>query len=405
MAISFHQARQTILDHVPLLGTEKVPLPDADGRVLAKDIIADASLPAFTNSAMDGFAVRSQDCIAGATLVSTGYLPAGEAGGQTIQPGTAVRIMTGAPLPAGADAVVPLESCREEGRSLTLPQQVKSGDHIRWAGEDVRPGDQIIGVGKILRAADISLLASLRRSGILVYRQARVAILTGGDELQKLSAPPLPGKIVDSNSLALAAALKEIGAVPVPLGIARDQHQDLRQKIAAGLTADALITSAGVSAGDRDLIREILSEFQARELFWKIRIRPGHPTAFALIDKTPIFSLPGNPVSTLLIYEEFVRPALLKMMGHHQWLRPMFKAILTEPLKKKPGRTQIVRLSVKVNPQGDLLAGSAGDQNTGILTTSVAAQGIALLDEERDFYPAGEAIPIHFLGSAPGLEG
>ena len=403
MPISFYQARQKILDTVPTLATEKVPLSDAAGRAIATDIIAEHPLPAFDNSAMDGYAVCAEECHHGVTLPVTGYLPAGETSTAAVKPGTVVRIMTGAPIPAGADAVIPFEDCQEGQDQITIQQTVKKGDHIRWCGEDMRPGDRVISQGALLRPAEISLLASFRHATVPVHLRARVAILATGDELQEVDEPHFSGGIVNSNSPSLAAAVREIGAIPIVLGIARDNLSDLREKIRAGLQADVLITSAGVSSGDRDLVREILEELGAKEIFWKINIKPGHPTAFALHDHTPVFSLPGNPVSTLLIFEEFVRPALLKMMGHHSVLRTLYRATLSEPLKKKPGRLQILRVALQINQDGEMIVSSAGDQNTGILRTLVNAQGIALLAAERDFFAAGEKIDIHLFGASTVL--
>ncbi|MCK4502249.1 MAG: molybdopterin molybdotransferase MoeA [Desulfuromonadales bacterium] len=403
MPISFYEARQQILDTVPTLAIEKVSLFDAAGRAVAEDIVATQPLPAFNNSAMDGYAVRVADCAIGTILPVVGYLPAGKTSTTTGKPGTVVRVMTGAPIPSGADAVVPFEDCKEEANKITILRTVKKGGGSVRAGEDIRPGDKIIAAGTLLRPAEISLLASLRLGTILVHRRVRVAILATGDELQEIDELPFNGGIVDSNTSALAAAVQEVGAIPLLLGIARDNLTDLREKIKEGLQADVLITSAGVSAGDRDLVREVLEEFGIKEIFWKLRIKPGHPTAFGMDNDTPVFSLPGNPVATLLTFEEFVRPALLKMMGHNSVFKTLYRATLTEPIKKKKGRLQILRVSVRINQDGEMVVSSAGDQNTGILRTLVDAQGIALLADDRDFFAAGEKIDIHLLGASTAL--
>ena len=403
MAISFYQARQQILDTVPILTPEKVPLLDAAGRAIATDIIADQPLPSFNNSAMDGYAVRAADCTVGTNLPVAGYLPAGKTSADPVKPGTVVKIMTGAPIPQGTDAVIPFENCQAEQDQITIQQTVKKGDHIRWTGEDIRPGDRVIPRGTLLRPAEISLLASFHLATIPVHPRVRVAILATGDELQEIDEPHFSSGIVNSNSWALAAAVQEIGATPLVLGIARDNLSSLREKIKEGLQADVLITTAGVSAGDRDLVREVLEELGIEEIFWKIKIKPGHPTAFGMHNHTPVFSLPGNPVSTLLTFEEFVRPALLKMMGHHTVLKALHRATLSEPLKKKPGRLQILRVAIQINPDGEMMVSSAGDQNTGILRTLVNAQGIALLAAERDFFAAGEKIDVHLLGASTAL--
>lgn len=403
MPISFYEARQQILDTVPTLTIERIPLIEAAGRAVAEDIIARQALPAFDNSAMDGYAVRAEDCTSETALPVAGYLPAGETASDTFKPGTAVKIMTGAPIPQGADTVIPFENCKEEQNAISILYTVKKGDHIRWTGEDIRPGDQIIPAGTLLRPAEISMLASFRFATVPVHRRVRVAILATGDELQEIDELHFEGGIVNSNSWGLAAAIHEVGAIPVMLGIARDNLTDLREKIKEGLQADVLITSAGVSSGDRDLVREVLAEFGVKEIFWKLKIKPGHPTAFAMYSNTPVFSLPGNPVSTLLTFEEFVRPALLKMMGHHTVLKTLHRGTLTEPIKKKPGRLQILRVSINIDQDGEMMVSSAGDQNTGILRTLVNAQGIALLAEERDFFAAGEKIDIHLFGASTAL--
>jgi len=238
---------------------------------------------------------------------------------------------------------------------------------------------------------------------VRVHRRVRVAILSTGDELQEIDELHFEGGIVNSNSWALAAAVREIGGVPLMLGIARDNLESLREKLNDGLQADVLITSAGVSAGDRDLVREVLEELGVIQQFWKINIKPGHPTAFGLKEKTPVFSLPGNPVSTMITFEEFVRPALLKMMGHRTLFKPLFKARLQQPINKKTGRLQLMRVAIEFADTGELLVGSSGDQNTGILRTMVAAHGIALLEADRERYEAGELVDVHLLGAATAL--
>jgi molybdopterin molybdotransferase len=403
MPISYYQARERILSAVEPLAVEKVLLLDAAGRAVAEEIIARQPLPAFDNSAMDGYAVRAEDCSAGAVLPLAGYLPAGGEMNCRVAAGTAVKIMTGAPLPPGADAVVPFEETEEAPRQVTLLGLVKKGAHIRRQGEDVRPGDRVIEAGTVLRPSEISLLASLGMALVPVRRRVQVAILSTGDELRELDAPGGAESIVDSNSWALAAAVREIGGVPRLLGIARDNRESLREKLSDGLQADVLITSAGVSAGDRDLVREVLDELGVVQQFWKINIKPGKPTAFGLKGKIPVFSLPGNPVSSMMTFEEFVRPLLLKMMGHRTVLKPLFRARLQEAVSKKAGRLQLMRVAVALDAQGELQIASSGDQNTGILRTMVCAQGIALLAADRERYEAGEKIDVHLLGAATAL--
>lgn len=401
--LSYHQARQQILDAVIVLPIEKVSLLDAASRPIAEAVVASQPLPAFDNSAMDGYAVRAEDCSTGVLLPIMGFLPAGCRDSLRVEPGATIKVMTGAPIPAGADTVVPFEETEELPEQIRILSHVKKGDHIRWQGEDIRPGDQVLAAGTVLRPAEISLLASLGMSIVQRHRPVRVAILATGDELQEINELRSAADVVNSNSWALAAAVQEIGGVPLMLGIARDNRDSLREKLSEGLQADALITSAGVSAGDCDLVREVLEELGVRQQFWKINIKPGKPTAFGMKDDVAVFSLPGNPVSTMITFEEFVRPALLKMMGHRTVFKSLFKAKLQGPIRKSPGRLQLMRVSITLNDDGVMLAASPGDQNTGILRTMVNAQGIALLAEERVRYEAGEMVDVHLFGSATAL--
>jgi molybdopterin molybdotransferase len=405
MPLSFYQARDQILSAIEPLPLEQVPLLAAAGRAVAEDIIARQPLPSFDNSAMDGYAVRAEDCSSGAVLPVKGYLPAGAKINCQVEPGKAVKIMTGAPIPSGADAIIPFEETEEGSEWIKILGKVNKGDHVRWQGEDVRPGDCVIESGTILHPAGICLLASFGMSMVQVHRRVRVAILSTGDELQELDESPREGCVINSNSWALAASILELGGEPLMLGIARDNKESLLEKVREGLQADVLITSAGVSAGDRDFVREVLEELGVEQQFWKVNIKPGKPTAFGLKGKTPVFSLPGNPVSTLITFEEFVRPALLKMMGHRAVIKPLFKAKLQEAVSKKSGRMQLMRVSVELNDAGEMLIASSGDQNTGILRTMVCAQGVALLDAERDGYLAGEKLNVHLLGPATTLGG
>jgi molybdopterin molybdotransferase len=380
---SFEEARKTILDQVAALGAEIVPALEATGRVLASD----------------GYAVRAADVKARAPLRVTGYVPAGGEEPGAIAPGAAARILTGAPLPPGADAVVPLEKAQERDGLVLLEGPVQVGANVRHRGEDLRGGEVVLGAGAVLGPGEISALASCSRLSVAVVRRARVAVLSSGDELVEPGEPLAPGKIYNSNSLAVAAAVRQVGGEPTILEIARDERGALAERIREGLRADALVTTAGVSMGDRDLVRVVLAELSVRPVFWKVDVKPGLPTAFALHGSTPIFSLPGNPVSTLLTFEEFVRPALLKMMGHRDVLRPVVKAVLQEDIAKKPGRVSLVRVRLERRDSG-LLAWSAGDQATGRLKTTLRADGIAVIPAEWGPARAGATIDVQVLRGA-----
>lgn len=396
--VSYDEALRTILDNITVVGTEQVPLGDSVGLVLAEAITAPWDLPLWDNSAMDGYAVCAADCLTpGAKLRVTGYLPAGSsAQGVRVAPGCAVKIMTGAPLPAGADAVVPIEETEEtSGEQVTILSTVTAGQHIRRSGEDIRQGEAILPSGTLLRPAEISLMASCGKTLVTVQRRPVVAILSTGDELVEPGAQPGPAQLINSNSVALAAAVREAGGIPRMLGIARDNRVSLLEKLRSGLAADCLITSAGVSAGERDLVRAVLEELGVKFLFWKVAIKPGKPTAFALCDGKPIFCLPGNPVSSQITFEAFVRPALLKMLGRRKLLRLTVQAHLLEPLKSG-SRMQFAR--VALDRTGDQwLVRSAGDQETGILRTSLASDGLALIPP-HSVLEAGDTVAVQLLG-------
>ena len=398
--VSFEEARNIILSSVSPLGAERIHLLDAAGRILAEDMTAPWDMPLWDNSAMDGYAVNSADCIVTpCKLRVSASLPAGaRAEGVRVEQGCAVRIMTGAPTPEGCDAVVPVEETDNGDLEVTVREPVRKGQHIRIRGEDVAAGAVFARAGAIIRPPEVNMLASFGKALAPVYRRPTVAILSTGDELVELGTTPGPGEIVNSNALSLATAVQEAGAVPLIIGIARDTRPSHQEKLREGLKADVLITSAGVSAGDRDLVREVLEELGARQLFWKVGIKPGGPTAFALHGTTPVFSLPGNPVSTMITFEEFVRPALLKMQGHRRVLRPLFKVVLREGLRKKPGKVQIVRICLE-REDGRWYATSAGDQKTAILRTMVDAEAVAVLPADGTVFAAGEEVDAHFFGN------
>jgi molybdopterin molybdotransferase len=397
MATSYRDALEQILEHSTLLPSESVALLDLPGRVLAEAITSSCALPRWDNSAMDGFAVCHEDNKVGTQLKITGYIPAGAiAGDLEVVAGTAIKIMTGAPTPKGCQAIIPIEETHCDEDTITITRPFNMGDHIRIQGEDIPKDEVLFTAGTVLRPSAINLLATLGRTSAKVYKRPKVAILSTGDELVEPGETIGAGQITNSNAYSIAAAVKEVGGEPILLGIARDNQTSLQQKISAGLTAQVFITSAGVSMGDRDLVCEMLNQAEVKQLFWKIDIKPGRPTAFAIKNKTLIFSLPGNPVSSLVTFEEFVRPALLKMQGHRNPVKATVKATLTEMAKKKLGRVMFLRVFVQQGENG-LLATSSGDQNTGILSTMLRANAIAILPADRDQIEAGEIVDIQMI--------
>jgi molybdopterin molybdotransferase len=389
---SFEEARRLILENITRLAPERAGLLESLGRVIAEDVVAPWDMPACDNSAMDGYAVRSADCPA--SLRITGFVPAGAVAAGPVEAGCAIKIMTGAPLPAGCDTVVPFEDAEARGDEVRIAAPVTLGQHIRLAGEDVRQGEIVVSSGRVIRTAEISMLASCGQVMVTVYRRPSVAILSTGDELLEAGEPLVPGKVVDSNGMSLAAGVLGCDATPVILGIARDNRASHLQKMSEGLKADVLITSAGVSAGERDLVREVLAELGMKQVFRRVDIAPGAPTCFGLKDGTPVFCLPGNPVASMITFEEFVRPALLKMMGHRRVVKPLVSAILQEEVRKKRGKVKFLRVRLE-SAGGKLLAYSSGDQNTGILKTMLVADGLAVLPADRVSFSAGDEVEVH----------
>jgi molybdopterin molybdotransferase len=394
----FEEARRIILESVAKLDAERVDLLESLGRVLAEDVIAPWNLPRFTNSAMDGYAVRAEDCNAGRALPVIDSVAAGGRSARAVEAGTAIKIMTGAPVPDGCDSVLPFENAEETENTVRALDSIRLGQHIRPMGEDVREGETILAAGRLVRPYEINMLACCGRENVAVVRRPRVAILATGDELVELGEFPGPAKIVNSNAYSLAAAVKQLGAVPVMVGIARDNLASHREKLKQGLEADVLVTSAGVSVGEHDLVREVLEEMGVKIVFWRVRVKPGKAMAFGMKDGRPVFALPGNPVSSMLTFEEFVAPALLKMMGHFEMVKALFPAMLQSDLRKKKGQTALVRVKLECT-NGRYLAWSAGRQDTGLVRTMMDANGVAVLPADRETFAAGEEVQVHLLGT------
>ncbi len=399
--ITVEEALDLILPNIQPLGAEKVSILEALGRAIAEDIDANRDIPPLDNSGMDGYAVRSED-VQNADpkhpirLEVTEDLPAGFISNRTVGRGEAIRIMTGAAIPRGAEAVIPVEWTEKEDRFVSIFKAALPGEYIRKAGEDVKKGERVISSGDLIRSAEVGMLASLVRSFVSVHQRPMVAILCTGEELVDVDGDLEDGKIVSSNSYTLAAQVKDCGAIPVQLGIAKDRKEEIKEKLLQGLRADVLLSSAGISVGDYDFVKEVLNDLGMEMLFWKVAMKPGMPLAFGRIQGKPVFGLPGNPVSSMVSFEQFVRPSLLKMMGRRQIFRPVIEAILKEEIDKEPGRRHFVRALVTY--EGDhYLVTTTGAQGSGILRSMVKANGLIIIPENQEIVRAGETVKVQLL--------
>ncbi len=395
-------AQKIVLDATSTLGCEKVSLLESLGRVLGEDIIAPRDNPPWNNSAMDGFAVRWEDIkkeheiTKPAELTIIEDVAAGAVATKSVGPGEAIRIMTGAPVPNGADTVVRIEFTEPSETTVRIFQPEPKGMNIRPKGEDVKEGECIIPKGTQLRPGEIGMLAILAKSFVLVHQRPRVAILSTGDELADLDEKFDEHKIVNSNSYGIAAAVQEAGGIPVLLGIARDTPESLKEKIAQGLGCDIIVLSGGVSMGDYDFTKVVFAELGADMHFWKLAIRPGQPLAFGKIQEKLAFGLPGNPVSSMVTFEQLVRVAMMKMGGHRHLYRPTVEAVFKEKFSKHPDRRHFLR-GILAHEDGQLTVKTTGPQGSGILTSMVKANGLIDIAEEIETVNPGDPIKVQVL--------
>jgi len=399
--ISVDEALNTILESISPLSLEKASLLEAQSRVLGEDIISGRDIPPGDNSAMDGYALRAVDTLFASrknpvTLRVIEDLPAGRMPKKKIKAGQASRIMTGALIPEGADAVLKVEDTESIGKQVRIFTSVEPGTDIRLAGEDVRAGETVLSKGSLIRPAEIGMLSSLSRSFVYVFQKPIAAILATGDELVDVDEPVPPGKIVNSNSYALAAQVMECGGIAMQLGIAKDNREDLAVKFRAALRADVIISSGGVSVGDYDFVKDVMKELGSKMQFWKVAMRPGRPLAYGTIGGKPLFGLPGNPVSSMVSFEQFVRPALLKMMGRRHLFRKSVQAILTENVSKKIGVRSFLRARVSFE-NGRYRVTTTGEQGSGILKSMVLANGLIILPEEITRARKGDTVTVQIL--------
>jgi len=404
--LSVAEAAARIIADIPTLGIERVALLDSLGRVLAVPVRSPLTLPAWDNSAMDGYAVRAEDVRdarpdAPVSLRVLETVAAGAFPSHRVEGGTATRIMTGAPIPEGADGVVRIEDTDGGTVQVAIRDARDAGRNVRHRGEDIAAGSTVFERGQPIGSAQVGVLASIGAATVDVYRRPRVAFFGSGDEIVDLDGLPeaVAGrKVLTSNSYTLHAMIRSAGAEPMNLGLARDDPAELRDHIARSTGSDLLITSAGISAGAFDYVRDVLTELGVEMTVWKVRMRPGAPLGFGWLGNRPWIGLPGNPVSTMVTFELFVRPMLLKMLGHTRIHRRPVTVTLEEPVAIAARLTHFLRGIVTVAPDGTMRARLTGPQGSGVLTSMARANALLVIPEDRPFVEAGASLHALLLG-------
>jgi molybdopterin molybdotransferase len=398
--ISVEDAQERVLAEIATIGTEQVAFTDALGRVLREDIIAAADVPQGDNTAMDGYAVRAED-IANppARLRVIEDLPAGRVAAKKVEKGTAIRIMTGALIPDGADTVAHVEITDAGSDFVTVKESLKRGTNLRKQGEDMRAGDVVLAAGTLIGAAEIGVLASVQKSIVRVGRRPTVAIISTGDEIVDVDELRTDGKVVNSNSYSLAALAREAGATPRMMGIVRDTRETTIAAIDSALECDFIISSGGVSVGAYDFVKDALDALGADTKFWQIAMKPGKPVVLSRVRDRVYFGLPGNPVSCMVSFLLFIAPALRKAMGQKNGLLPpIVKTRLMGPLKSRGDRRNYLRVRV-VARDGELIAYPMTAQGSGVSTSMVQANGFAIVETGITSVNAGDTIPTVLVGT------
>ncbi len=401
--ISYEKAQKLVFKEAKVLGEEEVSLKEAFRRVLAEDLFAPHSLPSFNNSAMDGYALRSEDTKEGEKVFLS--LVSEEAAGNfqhlPIKKGEAARIMTGAPIPPGADAVIPREEVEEKPFQIAVSRKVKEGENIRLAGEDVKEGELILKKGTFLNSPRIGLLAALGFSRVKVFFQPKVGVIATGSELLEVDQPLKPGFIRNSNSYALRAQIASANALSFDYGTVGDNLEKTVKLVKKAVKeCDLVLTTGGVSMGDYDLVKEAFERLGARKVFWKVAQKPAKPLAFYVYEKEGkrayLFGLPGNPGAVAISFEEYVRPFLKLLSGQSDFRPQEIEAIIKHEVKKKKGRLNFLRVKITFE-EGKFWAESVGLQGSGILKTLAQANGLALIPAEVDYLSAGEKVKVHLV--------
>jgi molybdopterin molybdotransferase len=406
--ITVDEALKIVLDNVATLGVERASIVDASGRVLAEEIRSSRDIPGFDNSAMDGYAVRAADVAAASEsypvrltvleTVGAGVMPSLRVG-----PGQAVRTMTGAPIADGADAIVPVERTRGTEAEIEILAPAEKGVFVRPRGEDLKRGELVFSPGKVLSASDLGMLASLNRSMVDVYRLPRVAIVATGDELVDVDTVPIGAQVINSSAYALAAAIRETGGEPIMLKVARDRPEEVRARLAEALAFDVVLTTGGVSVGQFDHVKVVLDELGLRQLFHGVAQRPGRPLKFGTIGGRPVFGLPGNPVSTMVCFYLYVRPALRRMTSRSDLGLPRITARCASDIPTANNLTEFVRVTLS-RRNGEVYATPTGNQSSGVLSSLSRAHGLLIGPAMERVLKAGTQAAVLLLDAVAAAD-
>ncbi len=396
--ISADEAIKIILDNTKLLPIEKIFINEALGRILAEDIFSPYNIPYADNSAMDGYALKAEDTKGAnrdnpAKLKIIGVIPAGKVFKGKMHSGEACKIMTGGIIPDGADCIARKEICREENGYVYVYEELKKGKDLRKSGEDIKEGECVLKKGTKITPAVIGVLASVGKSNIYVYKRPRVSIIISGDEIADIDEPVIKGKVKNSNTYSLMALLKESKGIPINCGIIKDDKENLKKTIIENLNSDIILSTGGVSVGDYDYTKDVIKEIGFNIHFWRLKIKPGKPLLFATLNDKLYFGIPGNPVSTMVVFYNFIMPAILKMQGFKNIFLPEREAILAEDIKKKDSRREYIR-GILYEKNGKLYVKSTGPQGSGILKSMVLGNCFIVVSEEQKIIKKGELVKV-----------
>jgi molybdopterin molybdotransferase len=401
-AVSFEEALNTVLNAVSPLGREDISIMKAVGRVLCEDIISGITIPAADDSAMDGYAVIA-DSTNGASKANPVKLKiideiqaGGPLSGKHVTRGTAIKIMTGAPIPEGADSVIPFEDTEEASGNVKIFREVIKEENVRFAGENIKKGDVVLEKGERLKSANIGILASLNLQSVEVYRQPTVSIISTGNELTEIGKNIKPGQIINSSTYALYSEIQKYNSIPYNVGIAKDTIKETKKKFIKALKSDVIISTGGVSMGEYDYVKNIYSDLGIELIFGRVNVKPGRPTTFGKKGNKLFFGLPGNPVATLSSFIQFVRPALLKMMGAKRIHKPVVDAFIEEDIVKQSGKVNLMR-GIFTLKNNQFFVTTTGNQNSSILRSMSDANCLIILPENVTSVKAGETVAIQLI--------